>query len=217
MKTSLFSLTAGLALTVLLLGTCGPGPRPAAAMGSDPSPPPAAKSDEAEHFLALRLRMVEEQIEARGVHDGPTLQAMGRVPRHLFVPERFREYAYEDGPLPIGYGQTISQPYIVAFMTEAIRPQSDFRVLEIGTGSGYQAAVLAEIVAEVLTIEIVPELAQSARSRLEGQGYGKVQVRQGDGFDGWPEKAPFDAIIVTAAAEFIPPPLRLPSLKMAAA
>ncbi|RJX29761.1 MAG: protein-L-isoaspartate(D-aspartate) O-methyltransferase [Desulfurivibrio sp.] len=151
--------------------------------------------------------MVEEQIEALGVRDRLTLQAMRAVPRHLYVPGDFREHAYADGPLPIGYGQTISQPYIVAFMTETIRPQSDFRVLEIGTGSGYQAAVLAEIVAEVLTIEIVPELARSAASRLKEQGYANVQTRLGDGFDGWPEKAPFDAIVVTAAAEFIPPPL----------
>jgi protein-L-isoaspartate(D-aspartate) O-methyltransferase len=207
MKTILFSPPAGLALAVFLLCSACPGPRPADAMGSDPSPPPAAKSGQADHFRASRLRMVEEQIEARGVGDGATLQAMRHVPRHLYVPERFRESAYEDGPLPIGYGQTISQPYIVAFMTETIRPESDFRVLEIGTDSGYQAAVLAEIVAEVLTIEIVPELAQSADSRLREQGYTNVQTRLGDGFDGWPEKAPFDAIIVTAAAEFIPPPL----------
>ena len=132
---------------------------------------------------------------------------MRSVPRHLFVPEDRRRQAYEDHPLPIGYGQTISQPYIVAYMTELIEPRASHRVLEIGTGSGYQAAVLAEIVDSVYTIEIVPELAESAAERLDRLGYDNVRVRQADGYFGWEEHAPFDAIVVTAAAEHIPPPL----------
>jgi protein-L-isoaspartate(D-aspartate) O-methyltransferase len=132
---------------------------------------------------------------------------MRAVPRHLFVPPHLAGNAYEDQPLPIGHGQTISQPYIVAFMTELIRPKATQKVLEIGSGSGYQAAVLAEIVKQVYTIEIVPELGNASRDRLQKQGYRNVQVRVADGYDGWPEQAPFDAIIVTAAADYIPPPL----------
>ncbi len=158
-------------------------------------------------YLGARRRMVREQIERRGVRDGRVLAAMAGVPRHLFVPEALRERAYEDGPLPIGGGQTISQPYIVAFMTEAARPGPGDRVLEVGTGSGYQAAVLASIVAHVYTIEIRPELAQEARARLAALGYRNVTVRVGDGHAGWPEEAPFDAIVVTAAPEVVPPAL----------
>jgi len=132
---------------------------------------------------------------------------MRRVPRHLFVPAGLRREAYDDNPLPIGHGQTISQPYIVACMTEQIAPTRTTRVLEIGTGSGYQAAVLAEICAEVFTIEIIPELAGQAATVLQQFGYKNVHLRTGDGWKGWPEAAPFDAIIVTAAAEAIPPPL----------
>ena len=153
---------------------------------------------------AERRQMVEWQIERRWVTDGKVLEAMDRVRRHLFVPDELRGRAYEDTPLPIGYGQTISQPYIVAYMTEAARLRSDDRVLEIGTGCGYQAAVLAEIVKEVYTIEIVKPLADSARSRLEQLEYKNVKVKCGDGYEGWPEQAPFDAMIITAAPDEIP-------------
>lgn len=156
----------------------------------------------------LRHDMVRSQIEARGVSDEDVLQAMRTVPRHELVPDHRPGLAYTDRPLPIGQGQTISQPYIVAFMTEAVQPDSTDRVLEIGTGSGYQAAVLAEIVDTVYTIEIVPELAKTARERLTRLGYDNVVVRQGDGYRGWPEHAPFDIIVVTAAPDEIPDPLR---------
>ncbi len=149
-----------------------------------------------------------EIIRRRGVSDERVLRAMEAVPRHLFVPPELRDRAYGDYPLPIGYGQTISQPYIVAWMTELLELQEGDKVLEIGTGSGYQAAVLAEIPGvEVYTIEIVPELAEQARKRLESLGYTNVHCRQGDGYYGWPEYAPYDAIILTAAPEVIPGPL----------
>jgi protein-L-isoaspartate(D-aspartate) O-methyltransferase len=161
-----------------------------------------------ETFAELRERMVIETIERRGVTDEDVLSAMRAVPRHLFVPENEQDYAYGDHPLPIGYGQTISQPYIVALMTELLELRQGDRVLEVGTGSGYQAAILAEIPGiEVYTIEIVPELAESARERLEELGYTNVHCRQGDGYYGWLEHAPFDAIIVTAAPDHMPPPL----------
>jgi len=154
-----------------------------------------------------RRRMVEEQLRARDIEDPRVLAAMGRVPRHLFVPAALRFRAYADHPLPIGNGQTISQPYIVALMTQLAEVEADDVVLEIGTGSGYQAAVLSEIVREVATIEIVPELADTARTRLAELSYKDVTVRTGDGYLGWKEKAPFDAILVTAAAPEVPPPL----------
>ncbi len=156
---------------------------------------------------SLREQMVREQIAGRGIQNPEVLRAMRTVPRHLFVPEEVTDRAYEDSPLPIGYDQTISQPYIVAFMTELLQPHKGQSVLEIGTGSGYQAAVLAEIVDTVFTIEIVAPLATEAKARLRTLKYGNVVVRQGDGYAGWPEHAPFDGIIVTAAAEEIPPPL----------
>jgi protein-L-isoaspartate(D-aspartate) O-methyltransferase len=158
-------------------------------------------------YQSGREAMVRTQIEERGIKDRATLHAMRTVPRHLFVPLHLAGSAYEDRPLPIGYGQTISQPYIVAYMTELIRPQAGHKVLEIGAGSGYQAAVLAEIVKQVYTIEIIPELGKAARERLQKQGCRNVAVRVADGYDGWPEQAPFDAIVVTAAADYIPPPL----------
>ncbi len=158
-------------------------------------------------YLAVRQKMVEEQIRKRGISNPRILRAMARVPRHLFVPRKYRSLAYRDGPLPIGKGQTISQPYIVAFMTDALHTTPEDRVLEVGTGSGYQAAVLAEIVREVYTIEIIPELGEKASNRLKELGYRNAQVRIGDGYLGWPEKAPFDAIIVTAAPEQVPPAL----------
>jgi protein-L-isoaspartate(D-aspartate) O-methyltransferase len=155
-----------------------------------------------------RERMVEAQIEARGVKDALVLAAMRAVPRHLFVPPAHAREAYADHPLPIGHGQTISQPYIVAFMTEALRLQGGEKVLEIGTGSGYQAAVLARVAGKVYTIEIVEPLAREAQERLARLGYENVAVRAGDGYLGWPEAAPFDAIMVTAAAPRIPAPLK---------
>lgn len=151
-----------------------------------------------------RKRMIEEQIMQRGVLDPYVLKALEKVERHLFVPESLQEDAYFDGPLPIGYGQTISQPYIVAFMTEAADLKRSDKVLEVGTGSGYQAAVLAEIVQEVYTIEIVEPLAESAEKRLKVLGYQNIFVKHGDGYQGWVEHAPFDAIIVTAAPEELP-------------
>jgi protein-L-isoaspartate(D-aspartate) O-methyltransferase len=156
-----------------------------------------------------RLRMVSEQLESpgRGITNSRVLEVMGRVPRHEFVPEELREYAYADRPLPIGYGQTISQPYIVAFMTEYLDPRPTDRVLEVGTGSGYQAAVLAELVAEVYTIEIVEPLADRASADLARLAYTNVHVRAGDGYRGWPGKAPFDAVIVTCAPASVPQPL----------
>jgi len=168
---------------------------------SDAKPPPTANTTE------QRARMVERQIEARGISDPATLAAMRAVPRHEFLPMRLREEAYGDYPLPIGHGQTISQPYIVAFMTEAIRPQPGEKILEIGAGSGYQAAVLAQMGAEVYTIEIVEPLAEMARQTLDRLGYKNAHVRHGDGYRGWPEHAPFDAIIVTCAPDKIPPAL----------
>ncbi len=154
-----------------------------------------------------REEMVATQIQARDINDPNVLKAMRIVPRHAFVPDSEQRYAYADHPLPIGFDQTISQPYIVAFMTEALKLKPDSKVLEIGTGSGYQAAVCAEIAAEVYTIEIVEGLAKRAEEKLKELGYPNVFVRAGDGYFGWPEKAPFDAIIGTAAAERIPPPL----------
>lgn len=162
---------------------------------------------EAQNWAEQRREMVARQLEARDISDPQVLEAMRKVPRHQFVPERHREYAYEDRPLPIGEGQTISQPYIVALMTQLLRSESTDNVLEVGTGSGYQAAVLAEIVESVKTIEIVGVLAATARARLDSLGYENVEVRHGDGYNGWQEHAPYDAIIVTAAPEEIPPPL----------
>jgi protein-L-isoaspartate(D-aspartate) O-methyltransferase len=151
--------------------------------------------------------MVREQLMARGVQDPRVLDAMGKVPREEFVPSDERAGSYSDGPLPIGYDQTISQPFIVAFMTEQLRVQPADRVLEVGTGSGYQAAILAELVAEVYTIEIVEPLAKTAEAALQRLGYKNVRVKIGDGYKGWPEHAPFDAIIVTCAPEHVPQPL----------
>lgn len=160
-----------------------------------------------EAYRTERERMVNRQIADRGIRQQATLDAMKKVPRHLFVPPTQTGNAYRDSPLPIGYGQTISQPYIVAFMTEIVEPESDHVVLEIGTGSGYQAAVLAEIVNEVYTIEIIPELAESSTRLFDELDYKNIHVKTGDGYYGWEEAGPFDAIVVTAAAEYIPPPL----------
>ncbi len=151
--------------------------------------------------------MVRYQIEDRNVLDQDVLAAMRNVPRHMFVPERYRDQAYKDHPLPIGHGQTISQPYIVAFMTELLGLEPDDKVFELGTGSGYQAAVASKVAGSVYTMEIYQELAKPAIDRLEALGFKNVHARHGDGYFGWPEKAPFEAIIVTAAADHIPPPL----------
>lgn len=158
-------------------------------------------------YTEKRERMVRQQIEARGVKDAAVLRAMRMVKRHEFVPSAQVRNAYDDRPLPIGYGQTISQPYIVAYMTEVVKPKPGDKALEIGTGSGYQAAVLAEIVKEVYSIEIIPELGNTAADRLKRLNYKNVTVKNDDGYYGWKEHAPFNVIVVTAAAEYIPPPL----------
>ncbi len=156
---------------------------------------------------SLRENMVEKQLKSRGITDKATIKAMLEVPRHEFVPKDLKHLAYDDGPLPIGEEQTISQPYIVAYMTQSLNLKSDDNVLEIGTGSGYQAAVLGEIVDSVHTIEIVEKLGLRAIKKLRELGYTNVNVKIGDGYHGWPEKSPFDAIIITAGAETIPPAL----------
>jgi protein-L-isoaspartate(D-aspartate) O-methyltransferase len=169
----------------------------------------AAPAGDEEHFSAERRRMVLEQLSGAAYHitDSRILAAMDKVPRHQFIPADLRHRAYEDTPLPIGLGQTISQPFIVAFMTGQLNPRPTDRILEIGTGSGYQAAVLAELVKEIYTIEIVEVLAQRAKADLQQLGYTNIQVRAGDGYQGWPEAAPFDAVIVTCAPEQVPQPL----------
>jgi len=164
----------------------------------------AAPQMNEERWTAERQRMVDQQLRARDITSAPVLDAMRRVPRHRFVPDDERASSYSDYPLPIGFSQTISQPYIVAFMSEALDVGKDHRVLEIGTGSGYQAAILGELAKDVFTIEIVTELAERARATLAGLGYSNVHVRAGNGYAGWPEEAPFDRIIVTAAPDEVP-------------
>jgi protein-L-isoaspartate(D-aspartate) O-methyltransferase len=158
-------------------------------------------------FKAMREKMVETQIKARGVKDPRVLSALLKVERHRFVPEEYLNSAYSDQPLPIGEGQTISQPYIVALMTELLELKGDEKVLEVGTGSGYQAAILGELAKEVYTIEIIESLASVTKNRLSGLGYQNIKVKAGDGYLGWPEVAPFDAIIITCAPDHIPKPL----------
>lgn len=160
-----------------------------------------------QNYAQQRSKMVKQQLRARGISDKATLKAMENVPRHLFVPKIYQKEAYWDGPLAIGNGQTISQPYIVAYMTEVLNLKSSDKVLEIGTGSGYQAAVLAEIVDSVYTIEIVEPLGLRAKKLLKDLNYNNVTVRIGDGYHGWEEEAPFDAIIITAGVEEVPQPL----------
>ena len=169
--------------------------------------PQAAPVSSQEGFARMRERMVEEQMAARDITDPRVLAAMRKVPRHLFVPADQQPLAYEDHPLPIGKDQTISQPYIVAYMSQALELKPTHKVLEIGTGSGYQAAVLGELAAKVYTIEIVKELADRATKTLADAGYQNVHVRHGDGYVGWPEQSPFDAIMVTAAPDHVPQPL----------
>jgi protein-L-isoaspartate(D-aspartate) O-methyltransferase len=192
-----------------LLAGCGPETRatePPLQANEMPAPTPTV-SEESDDRLEERMSMVDRQIQRRGVTDEDVLAAMENVPRHEFVPPQYQSQAYSDHPLPIGHGQTISQPYIVALMTELLQLQSTDRVLEVGTGSGYQAAILAEIVAEVYTIEIVEPLAAEAQERLQRLGYANVHTLHGDGYYGWAEHAPYDAIIVTAAPDHIPQPL----------
>jgi len=175
-----------------------PGGWVSAAGGAVPQP---------EGHAEARREMVETQLRPRGIRNARVLEAMGKVPRHEFVPTLLQGFAYRDRPLPIGHGQTISQPFIVAFMTQALDPAPTDKVLEVGTGSGYQAAVLAELVAKVYTIEIVAPLGERARADLARLRYDNVQVRVGDGYEGWPEHAPFDAIIVTCSPAKVPKPL----------
>ncbi len=190
----------GAAVLLLSSGLAAPG------CGRKPEEAPNVSSRD-DATAGPRARMVETQIVARGVRDPRVLAAMRKVPRHLFIGSAERARAYEDEPVPIGDNQTISQPYIVALMTELLALAPGGRVLEIGTGSGYQSAVLAELAREVYSIEILPELARAAGEKLKEAGYGNVVVREGDGYRGWPEHAPFDGIIVTAAPERIPQPL----------
>jgi protein-L-isoaspartate(D-aspartate) O-methyltransferase len=217
------SLWSVLALSCLLVAACGPV-TPTSSTGADSQVSVSdatiavtveggteAARDAAptrpDPYAERREQLVQRTIIDRGIVDPAVLSAMRAVPRHLFVPDDLVDRAYDDRPLPIGYGQTISQPYIVALMTELLELTSTDRVLEIGTGSGYQAAVLAEIVDEVYTIEIVPELANAAAQRLQTLGYDNVVAVQGDGYFGWEEHAPYDAIIVTAAPDHLPQPL----------
>ncbi|HEX9009856.1 MAG TPA: protein-L-isoaspartate(D-aspartate) O-methyltransferase [Holophagaceae bacterium] len=183
------------AALALVLGACEP----------ERAQPPAPPTEAA--LAAARTNMVRDQLAARGIRDARILGAMGRTPRHAFVSPEQASLAYEDTPLPIGYGQTISQPFIVALMTLAVDPRPGDRVLEVGTGSGYQAAVLSGLVAEVYSVEIVAPLARRAEAALRRQGCANVHVRAGDGYGGWPEAAPFDAILVTCAPDHVPQPL----------
>jgi protein-L-isoaspartate(D-aspartate) O-methyltransferase len=186
------------AVSIMVLG---------AACGSPPGQASAGAAAQERTYERARQDMVARQIEARGVTHEGVLRAMREVPRHEFVPSEYVDLAYDDRPLPIGHQQTISQPYVVGLMTELIAPEPGDRVLEVGTGSGYQAAVASEVVAEVYSIELIPELATSASARLQRLGYDNVHVRAGDGYLGWPEHAPFDGILVTAGADHVPEPL----------
>jgi protein-L-isoaspartate(D-aspartate) O-methyltransferase len=198
-------MTRALLARLLLVALLAAG---AGAMSSHALPNPA------DFWAGLRREMVEKQIQRRGVRQSAVLKAMEAVPRHLFIPDSQRDQAYSDGPLPIGHQQTISQPYIVALMTELLDLDRGDKVLEIGTGSGYHAAVLSKVAGEVYTIEIIDELGKQARSTLEDLGYKNVHVKVGDGYKGWPEEAPFDAIILTAAPPREPPQPLLDQLKM---
>jgi protein-L-isoaspartate(D-aspartate) O-methyltransferase len=189
---------------LLILGSCA---AIEGSPGATAQPPGVTAETPADPYREARQRMVEQQIRDRDVTDPEVLAVMAAVPRHEFVPADQQASAYNDHPLPIGFGQTISQPYIVALMTELIDLQPGEKVLEIGTGSGYQAAILAELTNQVYTIEIIPELAEQAGQTFDRLGYDEISAKQGDGYFGWPEHAPFDAIIVTAAPDHIPQPL----------
>jgi protein-L-isoaspartate(D-aspartate) O-methyltransferase len=203
------TLLAGLGLVAVLVSRTMPAANstPPAVPSAATSPLAARQAEPADEHLEERMSMVDRQIRGRGVTDQDVLDAMERVPRHEFVPRAYQVQAYDDRPLPIGYGQTISQPYIVALMTELLQLKNTDRVLEVGTGSGYQAAILAEVVTQVYTVEIIEPLAVEARERLERLGYDNVHALQADGYFGWEEHAPYDAIIVTAAPDHIPQPL----------
>ena len=192
--------TITLLITLFLVGGCSVGL-------PDRTTTSAHQAEQPSNWAAQRREMVESQLRARDIFATTVLAAMARVPRHLFVPLTERALSYNDHPLPIGYRQTISQPYIVAYMTQLLDLPEEAKVLEIGTGSGYQAAVLAEVANKVYTIEIVPELAERAVSTFAQLGIEEVQVKVGDGYLGWPEHAPFDGIIVTAAPDHVPQPL----------
>jgi len=199
-------MALGVLTMVVVLGlACGRTPAPSAPPAT--GTPEATRSAAEAAFAQARRRMVETQIRRRDVADPAVLRVMEKVPRHRFVPAEYLEQAYADHPLPIGEGQTISQPYIVALMTELLRLQRGEKVLEIGTGSGYQAAILAELTAEVYTVEIIEVLAARATQRLQELGYSNVRVKSGDGYYGWEEHAPYDCIIVTCAPDHVPPPL----------
>ncbi|MEE8104013.1 MAG: protein-L-isoaspartate(D-aspartate) O-methyltransferase [Planctomycetota bacterium] len=191
------------ALLVFMLAACGNSEQPRTAVET-----PVAEQSDTPVWDALRKKMVREQIQARGIDDPLVLAALGKVPRHEFVPGSNRSQAYEDHPLPIGERQTISQPYIVAFMANVADLQPGDKVLEIGTGSGYGAAVLAEIAKQVFSIEILEPLAKRAQRTIKRLGYKNIEIRHGDGYRGWPEEAPFDAIVVTAAPPKVPEPLK---------
>ncbi|MBI4878991.1 MAG: protein-L-isoaspartate(D-aspartate) O-methyltransferase [Planctomycetes bacterium] len=208
MRCSRFSGRAAISVVTAALLSCAPSEPPAGGQADGAARERQEDGDEQEAVLARRREeMVEEQIRQRDVQDARVLAAMRRVERHRFVPAGLRHEAYEDRPLPIGEGQTISQPYIVAKMTELAGIEPGEKVLEIGTGSGYQAAILGELGAEVYTVEIIEELGKGARVLLEELGYRNIHCRVGDGYAGWPEQAPFDAIVVTAAPEEVPQPL----------
>jgi|SRR5688572_27514489 len=194
LKRTIFHARRVLATAALLLSSCSL---------EDLALAPA----QTQNFDQLRKTMVESQLRSRGIRNENVLRTMLEVPRHEFVPAEFRARAYDDGPLPIGMDQTISQPYIVALMTELVEPMRQHRVLEVGTGSGYQAAVIARLVSQVYSIEIIPEHAKSAAERLRRLGVQNVEVRAGNGYLGWPDRAPFDGILVTAGATEIPPRL----------
>lgn len=193
--------------TLGMIAACASGPAAERPRPAETAPAAARAAPGQADRSAERERMVERQIRARGVRDPRVLEAMRAVPRHRFVPPPLQDRAYDDAPLPIGLRQTISQPYVVAYMTEALELPPDAAVLEIGTGSGYQAAVLAEIARTVRSIEIVPELAERSARVLADLGYDNVRLRTGDGYRGWPEAAPFDGIMVTAAPDHVPPAL----------
>jgi protein-L-isoaspartate(D-aspartate) O-methyltransferase len=212
----LISLVAGvLVAAVISWSVTVMFPRMVSSLSAELSQPPAqltgakpfAEATENPRFVEARRRMVKEQLCDRDITDAAVLAAVGRIPRHCFVPKDLQRLAYADMPAPIGHDQTISQPYIVALMTQAVRPKPDSRALDIGTGSGYQAAVLAEVCKEVYSIEILKPLAEGARERLAALGHKNVSIRVGDGYRGWPEKAPFDIIIVAAAPDHVPKPL----------
>ena len=214
-RTTAICLAAGLAVAVVIGTSLLLRPWMADLLSAEPALPPSSslgakpsnETTEDARYVEARKGMVEVDLRGRDITDAKVLEVMGRIPRHRFVPEKLQGAAYADMPLPIGHGQTISQPYIVALMTQAVRPKPTSRALDIGTGSGYQAAVLAGLCKEVYSVEILKPLAEIARKRLADMGYNNITVRAGDGYRGWPEKAPFDIIVVAAAPDHVPQPL----------